>query len=424
MLDILADRHLGCPYQLLLDPKDYVSASGPCLNYSRQRLRDDEVFIPACGLLRGEGIKRLQPEGCEYARMPALFPEYSPGSDFPFDLLALVFFLLSRYEEYGSTELDKHGRYPAGASLALRAGFLDRPLVDEWIQALGQKLLERHPRLVLAEHPFQLSTTYDIDHAWAYLHRPWWHQLASSAKAALRLDTEALKLSREVRAGRTPDPFDRFDYLEKLERRYGLRSRYFFLLPERRRGPDRSIPPRSPALRQLIRHLAERYAIGIHPSYGSQGDPRIIMREIETLREITGQQITHSRQHFLRLRLPDTYRHLLACGITHDHTMGYAGVPGFRASTARPFPWYDVEREQATRLMVHPFQLMDGTLKNYMGLTPSTALEPIWPVIDRIRAVGGSFTCIWHNSSFGQPYGWSGWKAVYENLLAGAARNG
>ena len=59
------------------------------------------------------------------------------------DLLASTYFLISRYEEmYRRNERDTYGRFPGKSSLPYRAGFLHRPIVDEYGEALRQIILE------------------------------------------------------------------------------------------------------------------------------------------------------------------------------------------------------------------------------------------------------------------------------------------
>ena len=97
--------------------------------------------------------------------------------------------------------------------------------------------------------------------------------------------------------------------------------------------------------------------------------------------------------------------------------MGFADAVGFRAGTAVPFPWYDLSGEKATPLMVHPFQVMDVTLRNYLGLAPETALDHLRPIIEITRETGGVFCTLWHNSSFSLIDGWKNWKPVFEKLI-------
>ena len=59
------------------------------------------------------------------------------------DLVASSYFLLSRYEEVCHRELrDEHGRFPGKQSLPYRAGFLERPLVDEYAAELRRLMSE------------------------------------------------------------------------------------------------------------------------------------------------------------------------------------------------------------------------------------------------------------------------------------------
>lgn len=127
-----------------------------------------------------------------------------------------------------------------------------------------------------------------------------------------------------------------------------------------------------------------------------------------------------SRQHFLKLRFPETYRRLLAVGIREDWTMGYAEETGFRASIATPFRWFDVEKNEETPLIIHPFQAMDVTLKQYLQLTPEAATERLRTLIHTTQQVGGTFTTLWHNDNLAEIDDWKGWRAVYEQLLKNA----
>jgi len=49
--------------------------------------------------------------------------------------------------------------------------------------------------------------------------------------------------------------------------------------------------------------------------------------------------------------------------------MGYPEEPGFRAGISRPFFFYDLLEDRKSGLRITPFQLMDGTLIQYKGMT-------------------------------------------------------
>lgn len=418
-LDLIG-RWLGLPYQLLTNRSDYLAAVGPRIHYGAARITPDELFLPAGPLLFSQGIHPLHPEVAGREDLPFFFSRPASEADFPFDLPALIFYSVTRYEEYLPFPADRHGRFPASQSLADRHHFLHRPWVDGWISRLREKLTARFPRLDLRLPSYQFHPTYDVDLAWAYRRRPGWRTTGSLLRDLLRFDRARLGDRLRVLSQRAPDPFFTFPYLAERHQTYGLRPAFFFLLADYG-GYDRAVAPTHPAFHQLIRSVAARATVGIHPSYRSCDHPGLLRKEADRLRTITGEEVRHSRQHFLRLRFPETYRRLLAAGIGHDYTLGYADAPGFRAGTAQSFPWYDLEREQATSLLLHPFQVMDVTLRRYRRLTPVAAQAEVCRLITEVRRTGGTFRTLWHNSSFAPLEGWGGWKSVYENIMREAA---
>ena len=79
-----------------------------------------------------------------------------------------------------------------------------------------------------------------------------------------------------------------------------------------------------------------------------------------------------------------------------------------------------MQKEEQSNLKVFPFQLMDVSLKDYVGLSPNEAKDSIQQIIEQCKQVGGIFIPLWHNSSFSELDGWEGWKAVYEYVLVQA----
>jgi hypothetical protein len=212
------------------------------------------------------------------------------------------------------------------------------------------------------------------------------------------------------------DPFFTFPLLRKLHETTGVRPRIFWLLADSSRE-DINPSWKLSAYQQLIREVSAWSDAGIHPSYYSWQTDRIIQRDKKRLEAISGAAITHSRQHFLRLRLPDTYRALRAAGIRHDYTMGFASEPGYRAGTAVPFLWYDLEREEVTELWIHPFVVMDVTLRRYRGYAAQEAATVLQEMKHYCQKEALPFCTLWHNSSFSNLHGWGGWWEVYENLV-------
>ena len=146
----------------------------------------------------------------------------------------------------------------------------------------------------------------------------------------------------------------------------------------------------------------------------------MLTEEVQRLEGVLGERVTRSRQHYLMLHLPHTLRSMAAAGITDDHTMGFADQIGFRAGTSRPFPFYDLPAEEESSLMLHPFAVMDGTLKDYLRMDPLQAKQAVDLLIEKVRAVRGCFSSLWHNTSLTERDGWEGWKEVYLHLVNAA----
>ena len=369
--------------------------------------------LPAHPLLAGRTY--------DFAREQADFREAADGElsmchteEGP-DLLAAIFFCISRYEEYEPFTADAHDRFPAAASHASRYGYLHRPVVREWIAALGRRLREWFPDLPAPPvQPLAFQPSYDIDLLWAYHHRGW-RGLASGVRDAFTGQVGRTVARFTGTAER--DPYMTLPFLQTLHQQYGLHATYFWLVSDRSHPHDTNPYPLPPAQLEWMRRLDQSATTGLHPSYAASCDPDMIGMEKARLEECLDRPVERSRQHYLRLRIPDTYRNLLQHGIRADYTMGYGDAAGWRAGTNRPFPWYDLAKENATRLMIHPFAAMDVTLRNYLGYTAEEAQGEVLKIHAAALPYGGPFMLLWHNSSFAPEYGWAGWKEMYVDLV-------
>jgi len=407
----------GQNYRLTCDIQEYQQYTGIRINYSNTRLVEKELMIPASQLLAATTVQQLVQVPYIYNKIPALFRSNTPNASIPFDLFATVFFHLCRYEEYLPFSPDKHGRFTYRDSWAFQSSCLHVPIVDQLLKEFKKRLQYDYPHFHPPTSKYQMLTTYDIDIAWAYKHKGFQRNIGGLMRDLIYRKWSLVKSRLSVLINNKQDPFQIFDRFDKWHLLYGIQPIYFFLLGDYDTF-DKNIDTTNTSFQQLIQLIAKNAAIGIHPSYQSNQDTKILEKEIQRLKKITNQTITKSRQHFLKLHLPDTYRNLIANNITEDYSMGYAGQIGFRAGTSLPFYWYDLQQEATTNLLVHPFQIMDVTLKEYLLLSPEAAQVEIKEMIASIRAVNGTFCSLWHNSSFSTIDDWEGWEEVYRFLLA------
>ena len=216
--------------------------------------------------------------------------------------------------------------------------------------------------------------------------------------------------------GKETDPFDTFDYQLQLQKELNLHPLYFILCGEYDLN-DKNISLRNTSFQNLIKRLGDYAKVGIHPSFSSYLNKEKVKNEIKKLSKVLNREITISRQHFLRLRLPLSYQILIDLDITDDYTMGYATLPGFRAGIADTFRFFDLEHDNVTNLNIHPFALMDGTMRDYLELNTDESYETATRLIQEVKNVNGTFILLWHNETLSDEKRWTGWKALYRQIL-------
>jgi hypothetical protein len=414
MLDLISSEILYDPFQLTDDVKAFRIYQGAKLNYSEERITEQEIFIKPHALLFEKGIS-LQALTCfEHSGKPAFF---KTTGDFPFDIFAASFYLISRYEEYLPFNPDKYGRFPHQESLACKENFLDFPLINFWLETFKSTIRKKFPELPFRVKDFKFIPSYDIDIAYAYKFKGLKRNLGGLFSSFIQGKWHYLLDRWDVLFNKKKDPFDSYEWLDSLHLYCRTRAYYFFLLAKKQTGVDRNISPKTPELQSLISYHAGGYTVGIHPSWQSGDEEALLMEEVDNLNEITGVPTTYSRQHYLRMSLPKTYRQLIDAGIEKEFSMGYGTSNGFRASIASSFYWYDLKSEKKTNLMVFPFCFMDSTSFYNSGLSPKDAFNELMDYYRKIKQLNGLMVTIWHNQFFGTDPMFAGWKEVYEVFL-------
>jgi hypothetical protein len=397
------------------DSAEYARYPQARLNYSGAAISEEDFFIRHTPLLFESGIEPREIECFELNYHKAFF---GTEGDFPFDIFAASFYLLSRYEEYLPHEKDEYDRYAHTGSLAYREGFLNIPLVNIWLREFKKALSRKYPALTFRYPSFKFIPTYDIDMAYSYLHKGWKRNTAGLLRSVARGEWGLAAERIRVLRGRQTDPFDAYEWLDSLHLYCRMRACYFFLVAARQRGVDKNIPPAGGAMQELVRYHASGYGrVGVHPSWQSGDQEALLKEEIEWMECMTEQPITCSRQHYIRFTLPQTYRDLIKYGIRKDFSMGYGTINGFRASVASSFYWYDLEKEKATELRIFPFCFMDANAFYEQNYTAGQARNELMHYYHLIRKVNGLMVTIWHNSFLGTDPQYAGWRQVYETFL-------
>jgi hypothetical protein len=402
--------------QLTTDTDYFKQYNNPRINYSDTDFSEQEFFIAATSILFEDEIKPQFFECIEVNYQKAFF---QTQGDFTFDIFAAAFYLLSRYEEYLPHEKDFYGRYAHTNSLAYKEGFLQTPLINYWILDFKKALQQKFPTLVFKRKNFKYIPSYDIDIAYSYKQKGFIRNLGGFGKDILQGEWVRVKERWRVLQAKEKDPYDSYEWLDALHLYCKVSPIYFFLVAQQQIGYDKNIPTSSPALQELIEYFAKVYKIGIHPSWQSSiaATGKVLKEEMEWLEVMLDKPVAYSRQHYIKLELPHTFRRLMECGIYKDYSMGYGSINGFRASVASSFYWFDLEKNETTNLLLFPFCFMDANSFYEQKLSPQQAYEELLMYYNTIKKLNGLFITIWHNHFLGTEKLFNGWKEIYELFM-------
>jgi hypothetical protein len=396
-------------YQLTNDLLYFTNCEGVKFNYSPKQLHDTFSIVPS-KILFDEEISEIEVGKTIYMQ------EEMYELDGVIDPLAAIFYTVSRYEEYLSSKTDEHNRFEPESSTLFTFGWLKRCVADRWAKALISEIqLHYGVYFQVAKITAQYIPTFDIDIARAFEWKEGVRTIYGKWKDWVGKDKKSKLIRNAVLAGKQKDPFDTFNKIE-VYADLGFEVKMFWLVGDLAKY-DRNISVFDQRHRMLIRKMSQLTDLGIHPSYKSNSSTYYLENEIERLNEIVGYKVSISRQHYLKCKLPETYRHLLEYGIREDFTMGYASQVGFRAGTARPFYFFDLNKNMRTSLKVRPFTYMDGTLNEYLNCTIIESRMILDELINEVKIYGGDFISIWHNESIADYGKWRGWSTLIDHTI-------
>lgn len=353
-------HRLGQEVSFTSDVGVFVAHSGPKMSYGDVPL-GNEFFIAANGLLADQGVNSVDISFFQWEGMPAFFAT-SAKSQLPFDFFAASFYLMSRYEEYMPYVPDDLGRFKVEQSLAHNHNFLDLPLIDMWFECFVAAWTDFFE---LPPFTQQVSTTelvIEIPQLYAYkyktIFRSFFEGLYDFGRLRFAKIFDRLMVILRFRE----DPL--IGLIEQMEAfRSTAVSFRFFALYAALGIHDKSLSVFSKKHQQELKSLSDYAPTAPLASFESTQKSQKLVQDITRFSGLIHRPIKAIRQHKLVLRFPDTYRTYASLGIKHDYSMQYPNVPGFRASTAHPFRFYDLGEEQQTPLTIHPICLSESHIR-------------------------------------------------------------
>ena len=340
------------------------------------------------------------------------------------DIFASAFFMLTRWEEYVNRARDNHNRFSAKESLAYKNNFLDRPIVNEYIEYLWNILTYLGIKQKRVKREYKFIMTHDVDEVLRYFSFNRFIRELARDFVKNRKFIEPFKKFYEyllIQLKLKRDPFDTFDYLLKKESEYRVESYYFFMGEGSNLTYDDNYDINSKFVKNLAKKiLSYNNTIGIHPSYNTYNNPAQFAKEKQKIEDAFGIKIECGRQHYLRFNVPTTWQIWEDNRMKWDSTLSYADKEGFRCGVCYEYSIFNFLTRKKLNLKEKPLIAMEASFTIYQSyLNLDEIIKNIKMLIDLVKKYNGEFVFLWHNATSGKDW----YKDFYESVLAIAKDN-
>ncbi len=371
------------------------------------------------------------------SKLPIIYgEEISPNKDYivetpeglylGLDIFGSAFFMLTRYEELVKPDRDLHDRFPATASLAYQEGFLDRPIINEYIEILWHCLKRLWPGLERKQRQFRTILSHDVDVPFIQAFSGISQLIRNCGGDIIRRKSFSMAINRlgswqEVKKGDYKQDLNyTFDQIMDISEQHNLKSAFYLKTAFTNKSYDDTYSIDHPYIRQLIRDINNRgHEIGLHPSYETYQNSQQTKVEFQKLLQVCEEEGIHQtqwggRQHYLRWQVPITWRNWAEVGLNYDSTLSYADHAGFRCGLCYEYSVFDLEKREPLPLIERPLIVMEGAIlgERYMNLDTENALAHMKKLKIRCQWFDGDFALLWHNSSFTEPERWEMYREV------------
>jgi hypothetical protein len=320
------------------------------------------------------------------------------------DFIASAFFMLTRYEEIVADHVDEYGRFPFAHSISYRENFFHRPIVNEYAEMLWDWIVALVPQARRKKKAYQIRLTHDVDQIRKYGSLP--RELRIGASLAIKHQKPWKAINHltgmmKTRLGYCKDPYDSYDELMDISEQLGGTSCFYFMAEETG-SSDRRYDVTSIDVVSSIENITKRgHHIGLHPGIGSYRCLEKLHRQKEMLDKVLGYSNYGGRQHYLQWKAPDTWRLYEQVGLTHDSSVGYPEMPGFRCGICMSFYVFDALTGKQLKLREIPLITMDTSLYSHKYNNAGdfeTRDNLLRSIKENIKKVSGNYCLLCHNS--------------------------
>ncbi|MBF0622779.1 MAG: hypothetical protein HQL54_12730 [Magnetococcales bacterium] len=323
------------------------------------------------------------------------------------DVARCVVDILSRQEECVHPSLDRQGRYDGHQSGLVALGLGHEPIVDQLMQRCAEVL--GHPWNPLSAFDGVkaiIGLSHDVDRVdgFSYLPMRYGYWLG---RAGLSLFGGQWSAARRW-YGRycswrsySDDPLFAFDRWMALESEYDVRSTFFFMSLKRGLSIEgRRYTVTDPRIKRVVRQLVDNgWEVGLHAGRHNAQSLAWLKDQKRRLEDVAGVAMDGCRQHWLNIRLPESWELYHQAGFKYSSNMGWTPeLQGFRAGTALPYPvpgfsgLYEIPFQMMDRMVIqdpgHHVALFDTFLKQIKAIHGCLVLDFHQEYFDPIESPG------------------------------------
>jgi len=336
------------------------------------------------------------------------------------DIFASSYFMLTRWEEYIIKTRDNHNRFPDSESLAYQHNFMNRPIVNEYVEMLWNMCYSLDNKLTKIDRKYKITLTHDVDDILLY---------KNPVSVLAMIKNDILKRRNFSSLfytimnfplsffNKNRDPYYTFDWIMTLSESIGVKSHFFFMdIGETKH--DKRYNNNSTYVKKLTDKIKKRgHHIGIHPSYNAYDNFNLLKKEKHILEKNLDLKINYGREHFLRFSIPQTWQIWERNSMTWDSTLGYSNNIGFRCGVCYEYSVFNILSREKLKLKEKPLIMMEASfIDNISSIDTNTLFQSINELILVTKRYNGNFVLLWHNSSF-NTLKWKAYKKIYIKII-------
>lgn len=316
------------------------------------------------------------------------------------DIIGSTFFMLSRWEEAVSTYRDNHDRFDYQASLSVKMGFYQRPVVNEYVELLWELCRFLNPKLKRVSRTYTCTLTSDIDELrkWKVPKRFFESLYLNISEGRWRRASIDLKNYLKARNNPDQDYYNNLDYL--IRKSADLNAVFYLKTGHSHPKHDKNQYKLADHSAELQRAERQGVELGIHPNYNTYIDPDQLKSDVGILASYLGHSVRSVRQHYLRFSVPETWRIQAEAGLKCDSTMIYPHRGGFRTGICNSFPVFDFKADRELGLIETPLHLMETS---YLNDGFDLLIDDAKKLIGEVKKYQGNFVFLWHNGNLVYP---------------------